>query len=117
VLVLGTAHPSSVYLPQDDVARHLFQPAAGGSSCEWKGPARYWNLVQGDRSLPGIAWSYPQPLAGAQALAHGVALYPAALDCRVDGAAVALQPCGFYGGWITPELVGLFKGEPGSEGW
>jgi hypothetical protein len=27
------------------------------------------------------------------------------------------QPGGFYGGWIKPELVGPFKGEPGSEEW
>ena len=117
VLVLETAHPPSVYLPWSDVARQLLQPAAGGSFCEWKGPARYWTLALGDRRLAGVAWSYPQPLAGAEALADCVAFYPAALDCRVDGAAVKPQPGGFYGGWITPELVGPFKGEPGSEGW
>jgi len=117
VLVLETAHPPSVYLPWDDVARHLLQPAAGSSFCEWKGPARYWTLVQGDRRLPRVAWSYPQPLAGAEALADCVAFYPASLDCRIDGAAVTPQPGGFYGGWITPDLVGPFKGEPGSENW
>jgi hypothetical protein len=64
-----------------------------------------------------VAWSYPQPLVGAEALAACVAFYPTALDCRVDGALVTPQPGGFYGGWITPELVGPFKGEPGSEEW
>jgi uncharacterized protein (DUF427 family) len=117
VLVLETAHPPSVYLPWDDVARHLLQPAAGGSFCEWKGPARYWTLVHGKRRLPRVAWSYPQPLAGAETLAECVSFYPAALDCRIDGATVTPQPGGFYGGWITPELVGPFKGEPGSEQW
>lgn len=117
VLVLETAHPPSYYLPWSDVARRLLQPAAGSSFCEWKGPAQYWTLVVGDRTLPGVAWSYPQPLAGAEALADCVAFYPKALDCRVGGAAVRPQPGGFYGGWITPELVGPFKGDPGSEGW
>lgn len=117
VLVLETAHPPSVYLPWDDVARHLFQPGSGGSFCEWKGPAKYWTLVDGDRRLTDVAWSYPRPLAGAQALADCVSLYPAALDCRVDGAPVRPQPGRFYGGWITPELVGPFKGDPGSEHW
>jgi len=120
VRVLETAHPPSYYLPWDDVARHLLEPAGGGSFCEWKGPARYWSLVSpggGERRLPGVAWSYPQPLAGAEALADCVAFYPAALDCRVDGAPVTPQPGGFYGGWITPDLAGPFKGEPGSEGW
>jgi uncharacterized protein (DUF427 family) len=117
VLVQETSHPPSFYLPWADVARHLLQPAQGGSFCEWKGPAQYWSLVSGERRLPGVAWSYPQPLAGAEALAECVAFYPAALECTVDGAAVTAQPGGFYGGWITPELVGPFKGDPGSEGW
>jgi uncharacterized protein (DUF427 family) len=117
VRVLETSHPPSFYLPWADVARHLLQPAQGGSFCEWKGPAQYWSLVDGDRRLPNVAWSYPQPLAGAEALAACVAFYPAALDCTVDGARVTSQPGGFYGGWITPELVGPFKGDPGSEGW
>ena len=115
--VLETSHPPSYYLPWDDVAKHLLQPAAGGSFCEWKGPASYWTLVDGDRRLAGVAWSYPHPLPGAEALAGCVAFYAGALDCRVDGATVRPQPGGFYGGWITPELVGPFKGEPGSQHW
>ena len=117
VLVLETSHPPSFYLPWDDVARHLFQPAPGNSACEWKGPAQYWSLVDGARLLPGVAWSYPRPMPGAEALADCVAFYPAALDCRVAGVAVQPQPGGFYGGWITSELVGPFKGGPGSSGW
>ena len=117
IRVLETAHPPSFYLPWDDVVRFLLQPAQGASFCEWKGPARYWTLVDGDRRLPAVAWSYPHPLAGAEALATCVAFYPADLQCSVDGAPVRPQPGGFYGGWITPELVGPFKGEPGSEGW
>jgi uncharacterized protein (DUF427 family) len=115
--VLETAHPPTVYIPWDDVDRALLQRAAGSSFCEWKGPARYWDLVQGRQRLAGVAWSYPEPLAGAEALADCVAFYPAALDCRVAGVAVRPQPGGFYGGWITPELVGPFKGDAGSAGW
>ena len=117
IRVLETAHPPSCYLPWDAVDRHLLRPATGSSLCEWKGPARYWSLVHGDSRLLRVAWSYLHPLAGAEALATCVAFYPAALYCRVDGAAVRAQPGGFYGGWITPELVGPFKGEPGTEGW
>lgn len=117
LLVLETAHPPSFYLPWDDVVRDLLVPASGGSFCEWKGPARYWTLSDGVRRLPGVAWSYPRPLADATALADCIAFYPASLDCRVDGAPVRPQPGGFYGGWITPELVGPFKGDPGSAGW
>jgi uncharacterized protein (DUF427 family) len=117
VRVLETAHPPSFYIPWDDVARHLLRPAEGSSFCEWKGPAAYWTLADGDRHLPGVAWSYARPLAGAEALAHCVAFYPRDLDCRVGGEIVLPQPGGFYGGWITPELAGPFKGEPGTSDW
>ncbi len=115
--VLETAHPPSIYLPWADVNRALLKAAGGGSYCEWKGPARYWSLDDGTQRLDGVAWSYPEPLLGAEPLADCVAFYPGPLTCSVGGAAVRAQPGGFYGGWITPELVGPFKGETGSEGW
>lgn len=117
VRVLETSHPPSFYLPWEDVDRSLLQPAGGGSFCEWKGPARYWSLVHGAERLERVAWSYPQPLAGAEALADCVAFYPADLACTVGGEPVTPQPGGFYGGWITPELTGPFKGGPDSNGW
>lgn len=117
IRVLETAHPPSFYIPWDDVARELLQPASGSSFCEWKGPATYWSLVDGDRRLSEVAWNYAQPLEGAEALANCVAFYPRDLDCRVGGELVLPQPGGFYGGWITPELVGPFKSGPGTSGW
>jgi len=117
IQVQETAHPPTYYLPWDDVAPHCLQPAPGSAFCEWKGPSKSWTLVDGGRRLASVAWSYPQPMAGAEALASCVAFYAAALDCRVDGAVVTPQPGGFYGGWITPDLTGPFKGAPGSENW
>ena len=117
IRVLETSHPPSFYLPWQDVARQLFHEAPGSSMCEWKGPARYWSLLDGQHALRSVGWSYPHPLAGAEALADRVAVYASVLECRVDGALVRPQPGGFYGGWITPELVGPFKGEPDSGGW
>ncbi len=117
IRVLETSHPPSFYLPWDDVVRHFLQPAEGASFCEWKGPARYWTMVDGKRRLARVAWSYPKPLPGAEALANCVAFYPMDLDCTVDGEIVRPQPGGFYGGWITPELTGPFKGEALSEDW
>lgn len=46
VLVLETSHPPSFYLPWGDITKGLLKPAGGGSFCEWKGPAKYWHLVQ-----------------------------------------------------------------------
>jgi uncharacterized protein (DUF427 family) len=117
IRVLETAHPPCFYLPWQDVARHLFRQAPGSSFCEWKGPAIYWSLVNEERSLVSVAWSYPAPLTGAEELADRVAFYAGKVECRVAGAPVIPQPGGFYGGWITPELVGPFKGEPGSREW
>lgn len=117
IRVLETSHPPTFYIPWDDVAHHFLRLASGSSFCEWKGPASYWTLVDGDRCLPGVAWSYRHPLAGAESLANCVAFYPKDLICTVDAATVRPQPGDFYGGWITPELAGPFKGEPGSSGW
>ncbi len=117
VRILETAHPPSFYLPWRDVEKSLLRPGAAASICEWKGAARYWSLVDGVRRLPDVAWSYPDPLPGAEVLVDLVAFYPAGLDCTVAGERVLPQPGGFYGGWITPELTGPFKGGAGSNGW
>jgi uncharacterized protein (DUF427 family) len=100
-----------------DVKNALLRPAGWGSFCEWKGPALYWDLIDDVRHLPRVAWSYPQPLAGAESLAECIAFYAHHLECSVNGELAVPQPGSFYGGWITPDLSGPFKGEPGSEGW
>jgi uncharacterized protein (DUF427 family) len=117
VRALETSHPPSFYIPWPDVVRPLLREASGASFCEWKGPARYWSLVHDGRELTRVAWSYPAPLAGSESIADCIAFYPKELDCRVGGARVQPQAGGFYGGWITPELTGPFKGEPGSQDW
>ncbi len=115
--VRETSHPPTFYLPMSDVKEALLKPAGRGSFCEWKGPALYWDLVDGERCLPWGAWSYPQPMAGAEALANCIAFYAHNLDCTVDGEIVIPQAGSFYGGWITPDLSGPFKGEPNSNDW
>ena len=115
--VLETSHPPGFYLPIKDVAQHLLVAASGSSFCEWKGPASYWSLQHLEHKLPRVGWSYPHPLPGAERLKDHIAFYPHHLTCSVGGASVTPQAGGFYGGWITPELCGPFKGDRGSEGW
>ncbi|MGJ7511443.1 DUF427 domain-containing protein [Variovorax sp. GT1P44] len=115
--VCETASPPTWYLPQADVQMMLLQPTAGASHCEWKGEARYAAIVISGARLDGSAWFYPAPSPGYEALRGHIAFYPQELDCRVDGVRVRSQPGRYYGGWITPELVGPFKGEPRSEAW
>ena len=114
VRVLETASPPTFYLPPDDIRMDRLEPAPGSSFCEWKGEAGYWRLRGADEP---VGWSYEKPFPEFEAIRSWLSFYPALVECRVDGARVAPQPGRFYGGWVTPELVGPFKGEPGSEGW
>ena len=115
--VLETASPPTFYVPRDDVKLEFIEPAAGHSSCEWKGTAVYWSVLVAGRRLPRVAWSYPDPAPRFAALRDCFGFYPAALDCFVDGERVQPQPGRFYAGWVPAEIVGPCKGEPGSEGW
>ena len=117
--VLETSHPPVYYLPADAFAVGVLQPAPGTSMCEWKGRARYWTIVAPDgRAAPRCAWSYPAPLPPFEAIADHLAVYAGAMEsCSVGGEVVKPQPGGFYGGWITRDLKGPFKGGPGSAGW
>ena len=89
----------------------MLQPNPRSSLCEFKGTARYYDVVVGDRVAPAAAWYYPQPAAGYEAIADHVAFYPGLMDeCRVDDVRVEAQGGSFYGGWITPDIEGPFKG-------
>jgi len=115
--LLETASPPTFYLPPEDVNGAFLQPTSGASHCEWKGAAQYWSVVTPQARFERIAWSYPDPAPSYRAIAGWLAFYPAPLVCTVGGAAVERQPGGFYGGWVTPEVLGPFKGEPGTSGW
>jgi len=116
--VLETSHPPVYYLPPEDVRLDLLRPSPRRSVCEWKGTASYHSLVLGGREIADVAWSYPNPTPAFAPIAGYLAFYPSKLDrCLVDGVEVQAQPGDFYGGWITPEIVGPFKGEPGTMGW
>ena len=93
------------------------EAGTGSSACEWKGLARYWSVRLPDRRLDDVAWDYPDPFPEFVALRDCVCFYPARGACFVDEARVESQPGRFYGGWVTAELVGPFKGDPGSESW
>ena len=116
--VLETSHPPTYYLPRRAWVEGSLRPAGGTSYCEWKGVAHYLDVAAGDRVAFRAAWTYPSPTSDFAVLLGHVAVYPAAMDsCTVDGVPVEPQPGGFYGGWITPRVVGPFKGIPGSQGW
>jgi uncharacterized protein (DUF427 family) len=116
--VLETSHPPGWYLPRADWLPDALEPADGASFCEFKGVASYLDVVGGGVRAARAAWTYEEPTAAFAALAGAVAVYPAAVDaCFVDGERVRPQEGGFYGGWITDDVVGPFKGAPGTLGW
>jgi uncharacterized protein (DUF427 family) len=116
--VLETSHPPVYYVPRDDVAGGVLAAAPGSSFCEFKGSASYWDLVVGDVRVREAAWSYEHPDPDYAVLTGAVAFYPGRSDeCRVGGEVVQPQAGDFYGGWITADIVGPFKGGPGTRGW
>jgi uncharacterized protein (DUF427 family) len=116
--VLETSHPPTIYIPPEDLAPGHFTATSGSSLCEWKGRASYLDVAAGDRRELRAAWYYPRPVAAYAALRDHVCLYPGRMDaCYLDEERVRAQPGDFYGGWITADIEGPFKGAPGTLGW
>jgi uncharacterized protein (DUF427 family) len=116
--VLETSHPPTYYIPREDVRADAIVSVPGVSYCEWKGAAEYFDAKGGGRRAPKGAWSYPRPTEPFAAIAGHIAFYAGLMDaCFVGDEQVTPQPGRVYGGWVTRDVVGPFKGEPGSEGW
>ncbi len=116
--VLETYHPPTVYIPRAAFPEGSLIASDRRSFCEWKGVAHYLTLVAHGGTAPDAAWTYPEPTPGFAPIRDHVALYAGRVDaCYIDDVRVVPQPGGFYAGWITPELVGPFKGAPGTEFW
>ena len=115
--VLETASPPTFYIPRAHVEAAFLTKATGNSFCEWKGSATYWDARCDNAHQRHIAWSYEAPFPAFSRLAGYLAFYPARATCLVDGETVRPQAGGFYGGWITGDIVGPFKGQSGTGGW
>jgi uncharacterized protein (DUF427 family) len=116
--VLETSHPPVYYIPPEDIHMEYLKPASHHSYCEWKGEASYYTLHMVDRRIPNIAWYYPRPTADFVPITNHLAFYPSKVEaCYIDGERVQAQQGDFYGGWITSDIVGPFKGGPGTAGW
>ena len=116
--VLETSHPPAYYIPFDDVAADVLEPNPHRTFCEFKGRAHYWTITAGDRRIEAGAWSYPEPSPGYEPIRDHLAFYPSRMDaCFVDDEQITPQEGDFYGGWITSDIIGPFKGGPGTRGW
>jgi len=118
VRILETSHPPVFYIPEGDVRTALLTRTEQRSFCEFKGGAVYWTLLLNGQTAQNAAWSYPKPTKGFEAIQDYLAFYPSRVEaCLVDGERVQAQAGDFYGGWLTAEIKGPFKGEPGTWGW
>jgi uncharacterized protein (DUF427 family) len=115
--VLETHHAPTYYLPPEEIQATL-RPAQGSSFCEWKGVARYFDVLAGTKTARRGAWAYDNPTARYLPLAGHVAFYAGLVDeAWVGDLRVVPQPGDFYGGWVTPNLDGQIKGAPGTQNW
>lgn len=114
VRILETSHPPTFYLPAETLIPGKLVVTSGTSHCEWKGAAEYLAVAG---SVEPVGWRYPDPYPEFAEYAGWVSFYPDRVQCTVAGEAVRPQAGGFYGGWITDDVVGPFKGEPGTSGW
>ena len=116
--VLETSHPPTYYLPPADIDMQYLHAVSGGTFCEWKGLAAYYNIICKGKTCPRAAWTYPDPESGYLDLRDHVAFYAHVMGaCYVGEEMVVPQPGNFYGGWVTSDVTGPFKGEPGTMGW
>jgi uncharacterized protein (DUF427 family) len=117
VRVLETASPPGFYLPPEDVRLDRLSTTNVRSFCEWKGEAVYFDLLARQGVIRRVGWSYPTPSPDFAEIAGYISFYPGRIECFVDAQRVRPQPGAFYGGWLTAEIAGPVKGEPGSESW
>jgi uncharacterized protein (DUF427 family) len=116
--VLETFHAPTYYLPPDAFAAGVLVPAAGGSTCEWKGRARYFDLSAGAKKASRAAWAYDAPTPDFRQIAGFIAFYAFAVDeVTVAGERAEPQPGNFYGGWVNSWITGPIKGAPGTTLW
>ena len=116
--VLETSHPPAYYIPPQDIKMEHFKATNRQTFCEFKGAASYYDVSVADKTERGVAWYYANPAHGFELIRDHVAFYPGRMDaCYVDDELVQAQEGDFYGGWITSDIVGPFKGAPGTWGW
>lgn len=116
--VLETSHPPVYYIPQADIQMQYVSRTPRQTFCEFKGAASYWTVSVNGKTAENCGWSYESPAKGFEPITGYIAVYASKMDaCYVDDEQVQAQAGDFYGGWITKDIVGPFKGGAGTWGW
>ncbi|CAN5525372.1 DUF427 domain-containing protein [soil metagenome] len=116
--VLETSQPPAYYVAPEHVDLDRLRASDHRTFCEGKGVASYADVVAGDTVAARAAWTYLEPTTRFAEIVDHWAFYAQLLDeCWVDDERVAPNDGSFYGGWITANVTGPFKGAPGTAHW
>ncbi len=117
--ILETSHPPTYYIPFEDINMENLIQNSYSTFCEFKGRAGYFDLLTKSSSrIKNVGWFYPSPNRKYSNLINHICFYASKLDeCWVNDEKVQPQKGDFYGGWITSNIKGPFKGGPGTFGW
>jgi uncharacterized protein (DUF427 family) len=86
--------------------------------CEWKGISQYYDIAIADKYIQNAGWRYTVPTPNFVDIQNSISFYGSLMDaCYVNDELITPQAGDFYGGWITSDIVGPFKGEAGTWGW
>ena len=118
IRILETSQPPAYYVAAESVDFDLLAPSEFRTLCEWKGVAEYTDIVVGDQRVADAGWSYPAPTESNEAISGHWAFYAQKVDeCWIDDERVTSNEGSFYGGWVTANVTGPFKGAPGTSHW
>jgi uncharacterized protein (DUF427 family) len=115
--VLETSHPPVYYINPEDISWDHFRKTTKTTFCEFKGLSSHYTVEVGDLKVVNGAWYYLSPTPDFAELKQHVAFYPSKFECYIGSERAQAQYGDFYGGWITSDIVGPFKGEPGTLNW
>ena len=116
--VLETSQPPAYYVDPADVDLDAARAEHPHHVLRVEGPgvatSTSWSATRWPRPRCGPTATPPRP---SSAIRGHLAFYAQQLDCSVDGEAVVGNEGTFYGGWITSDVVGPFKGGAGTAHW
>jgi uncharacterized protein (DUF427 family) len=75
LLLLEGEYSATYYFPREDVRRDLLRESERRTHCPLKGDASYWHARRSARWVEDAAWSYEDPIAGAEAIKGHIAFY------------------------------------------
>jgi uncharacterized protein (DUF427 family) len=80
-----TGLPTRWYLPAVDVRQDLLVPTTTATRCPYKGTARYWSVLVGDREHRDVVWSYPEPIPECPRIKDLLCFFNEKVDLTIDG--------------------------------